>query len=56
MFFLVGLEWEKHGAEITHTDITAIYSFYPRNRVHLYFLGCAVFLAVGFVFKSKIFI
>ena len=55
MFFLVGLSWENHAAEVTHTDLASIFYFNPVNRVLLYFLGSAIFIVVGIVFKSILF-
>ena len=54
MFFMVGLSWEDHAAEVTHTTLSNINNFNPTNRMFLYFLGCGIFLAVGIIFKSKI--
>ena len=55
MFFLVGFNWEDHAAEVTHTDLGSIFYFNPVNRVFLYFLGNAIFIVVGIVFKSTMF-
>lgn len=52
LFFLIGVNWWKNAAETTSTDLGNIYEFNPKNRVLMYFLSCAIFLAVGIVFKS----
>jgi hypothetical protein len=50
LFFMTGAGWEKLAAE--SASISATYkSLTPINRIFLYFLACAVFLAVGFIFK-----
>jgi hypothetical protein len=56
LFFLVGLKWENHAAEVAHTSLTTVYYFNPLNRVFLYFLGSTVFLVIGVVFKSNIYL
>lgn len=53
MFFLVGLGWESHAAEVTHTTLSSIYYFNPISRIMLYFLGSSIFIVVGIVFKSN---
>lgn len=52
MFFTNGVGWEKLAASTATTEVLDIYeTLSPRNRVFNYFLGCAVFIAVGVVFK-----
>ena len=51
MFWLVGLDWQAHSAEVTHTDLSTIYYFNPLNRILLYFLVASIFIIVGIVFK-----
>lgn len=53
MFFLVGLGWQSHAAEVMHTNLSSIYYFNPWNRVFLYFLGGSIFLIIGIIFKSN---
>lgn len=50
MFFTNGVGWEDLSVESASTS--AVWrSLTPKNRIYLYFLGCAVLLAVGLIFK-----
>lgn len=52
MFFMNGVGWEKLAAETISTDSASIYvTLTQKNRLLLYFLSCAVFLAIGIIFK-----
>jgi hypothetical protein len=50
LFFMTGANWEGLAAE-TASSTPTYPSLTPTNRLLLYFLACAVFLAVGLVFK-----
>lgn len=56
LFFLVGLSWQSHAAEVAHTTLSSVYYFNPTNRIFLYFMGATVFLVIGIIFKSKFFL
>lgn len=51
LFFTTGIGWEDLAAETTSASAAYHPTLTPSNRILLYFLGAAVFLAVGFVFK-----
>lgn len=50
LFFMTGVGWERKADESATTS-SSLKSLTPVNRILLYFVSCAVFLAVGIIFK-----
>jgi hypothetical protein len=53
LFFMTGIKWEEHSAEVISTDFTVIELFKSTNNIFLYFLSSTVLLTIAIVFKSK---
>jgi hypothetical protein len=51
MFFTNGVGWENLAAETTNQNLNYFKTLIQKNRILLYFLGCAVLLAIGMIFK-----
>ena len=51
LFFMTGIGWEKLSAAATTASTSYYSALTPTNRLLLYFISCAVFLAIGIVFK-----
>ena len=50
MFFMNGIGWESLAASTASTG-TTYETLTSKNRIYMYFLGAAIFLAVGIIFK-----
>jgi hypothetical protein len=51
LFFMQGIGWEKLSAETTSTSTSFYLTLTQQNSILLYFITCAVFLAIGIIFK-----
>ena len=51
LFFMTGIGWQKLSASTTSSSTSFYSTLTPKNRILLYFISSAVFLAIGIIFK-----
>lgn len=56
LFFMIGVKWENHAAEVITTNLDNIQYFNAKNKIYLYFLSSSILLTISIVFKSIYFI